>query len=178
MPVDESVRRLQHFLIENARRGCHAVIAVDEAQLLVESGTLETLRLLMNFETATEPALTLLLVGQGELLPALDRLPGLEARVGVKCLLRPLNLEETVSYVSHRMTAAGATHEIFTSQALNATARVDGGQPAANQPPVRFGAVDRLCRRAGADQRAADRGRVQRTGDDFAGLKSDTRGAT
>jgi general secretion pathway protein A len=82
VPVDESVRRLQHFLIENARRGRHAVIAVDEAHLLVDSEALESLRLLMNFESA-KPALTLLLVGQPQLLPAIERLPGLEARLGV-----------------------------------------------------------------------------------------------
>src|SRR5262249_39941403 len=95
--ADESVRRLQYFLVENTRRGCHAVIAVDEAQLLLETEALETLRLLLNFETDTQAALTLLLVGQPQLLPALERLPGLEARLNVKCLLRPLSLEETAS---------------------------------------------------------------------------------
>lgn len=127
--IDESVRRLQQFLIENARRGCHAVIAIDEAQLLLDSGALETLRLLMNFEAASKPALTLLLVGQPQLLPALERMPSLEARLGVKCLLRPLNLEETVSYVNHRMTAAGAAREIFTSEALSALHQLAGGNP-------------------------------------------------
>jgi general secretion pathway protein A len=128
VPVDESVRHLQHFLIENSRRGRHAVIAIDEAHLLVDSEALESLRLLMNFESA-KPALTLLLVGQPQLLPALERLPGLEARLGVKCLLRPLNLEETVSYVSHRLTAAGATSEIFTSEALSTLHQLTAGNP-------------------------------------------------
>lgn len=127
--VDESVRSLQNFLIENARRGCHAVIAIDEAQVLVDSGALETLRLLMNFEAASKPALTLLLVGQPSLLPALERMQGLEARLGVKCLLRPFNLEETVSYVTHRLTAAGATHEIFTSEALATLHQLTAGNP-------------------------------------------------
>jgi type II secretory pathway predicted ATPase ExeA len=129
VPVDESVRRLQQFLLENSRRGRHAVIAIDEAHLLIDSEALETLRLLMNFESESKPALTLLLVGQPQLLPALERLPGLEARLGVKCLLRPLNLEETVSYVSHRMTAAGATHEIFTSEALTTLHHLTAGNP-------------------------------------------------
>jgi general secretion pathway protein A len=127
--VDESVRSLQHFLIENSRRGCQAVIAIDEAQLLIESGALETLRLLMNFEGPSRPALTLLLIGQPQLLPALERMPGLEARLGVKCLLRPLSLEETVSYVNHRMTAAGAQHEIFSSEALSTLHQLTGGNP-------------------------------------------------
>lgn len=129
VPIDESVRRLQHFLAENSRRGCQAVIVIDEAQVLAETGALETLRLLTNFESDSGPALTLLIVGQPQLLPALERLPSLEARLGVKCLLRPLNLEETVSYVSHRLTAAGATHEIFTSDALSALHELTAGNP-------------------------------------------------
>jgi len=127
--IDECVRRLQAFLLENTKRGCHAVIAIDEAQLLLDTDALETLRLLLNFEALSKPALTLLLIGQPQLLPALERLPGLEARLGVKCLLRPLNLEETVSYVTHRLTAAGATREIFTSEALATLFQLTGGNP-------------------------------------------------
>ena len=127
--VDECVRRLQHFLIENSRKGCHAVIAIDEAQLLVDGEALETLRLLLNFEGLAKPALTLVLIGQPQLLPALERLPGLEARLGIKCLLRPFTLDETASYVSHRMTAAGATHEIFSSDALTTLHQLTGGNP-------------------------------------------------
>ncbi len=128
-PIDESVRRLQHFLTENSRRGYHAVAAIDEAHLLVDGEALDSLRLLTNMEGTNKPALTLLLVGQPQLLPALERLPALEARLGVKCLLRPFNLEETVSYVTHRMTAAGATHEIFTSEALTTLYQLTGGNP-------------------------------------------------
>jgi len=127
--VDESVRRLQSFLSENTKKGKHAVIVVDEAQLLLDTESLETLRLLLNFEAESQPALTLLLAGQPQLLPALGRLPGLEARLGVKCLLRPLNLEETVSYVNHRMTAAGATREIFSGEALATLHQLTGGNP-------------------------------------------------
>jgi len=129
LPVDETVRALQKFFAENGRRGRQAIIAVDEAHLLIESGALETLRLLMNFESPSRPALTILLAGQPQLLPALERLPGLEARIGVKSLLRPFNLEETVSYVSHRMTAAGATHDIFSSDALTTLHHLTGGNP-------------------------------------------------
>jgi general secretion pathway protein A len=129
VPLDESVRRLQHFLGENTRRGHHAIVAIDEAHLLLENDGLDTLRLLLNLEGMSKPALTLLLVGQPQLLPALERLPALEARLGVKCLLRPFNLEETISYVSHRLSAAGATHEIFTSEALSTLYQLTGGNP-------------------------------------------------
>src|SRR3990172_2586007 len=53
--VEESVRRLQHYLQQNAELDRHAVVVVDEAHLLEDCGALETLRLLLNFETASGP---------------------------------------------------------------------------------------------------------------------------
>jgi general secretion pathway protein A len=134
--AEESVRRLQRFLADNAAHGRQAVIAIDEAHLLLDTGGLETLRLLLNFEPQARPALTLLLVGQPGLLPALDRMPSLEERLGVKCLLRPLTLVETASYVSHRLAAAGSTREIFTPEALTMLHRLTLGNPRR---------VNRLC---------------------------------
>jgi general secretion pathway protein A len=127
--LDETVRALERFLAENTDRGRHAILAVDEAQLLLDGGGLETLRLLLNIEPAARSSLTLLLVGHAALLPALERMPELECRLGVKSLLRPFTLEETVSYVNHRMTAAGAGHEIFTAEGLAALYRLTGGNP-------------------------------------------------
>ncbi len=40
-------------------------------------------------------------------------MPALEERLGVKCLLRPLNVDETAAYVNFRLTAAGAKSPIF-----------------------------------------------------------------
>ena len=127
--LDEHVRRLQTFLAENAARGRQAVLAIDEAHLLAEDGLLDTVRLLLNFDVGARPAWTLLLVGQPSLLPAIDRSPAFEDRLAVKCLLRPLTLDETISYVSHRMIAAGAKREVFTHEALSALFHASGGNP-------------------------------------------------
>ena len=86
--------------------------------MIVDTPLLETLRLLTNLTRSAEPTFTLLIVGQSGLLPALDRMPAFEERLAVKCLLRPLNVDETAAYVSHRLSAAGARHEIFTHDAL------------------------------------------------------------
>ena len=125
----ESVRRIQNTLVENAGRGRHAVVVVDEAQLLVDSGALEMMRLLLNFETSSGTGLTLLLVGQPGLLPALERVPSLEERLNVKCLMRPLNDDETASYVTHRLEVAGAAKRIFTDDALHALHELSAGIP-------------------------------------------------
>jgi general secretion pathway protein A len=124
-----SARRIENLLAENNRAGRHAVVAIDEAHLLYDMGTLETMRLLLNFETDARPGLTLVLVGQPPLLASLDRMPGLEERLGVKCLLRPFSEEDTVSYVSHRLTVAGSSHMIFDDGALKAIHALSQGIP-------------------------------------------------
>jgi len=121
------VRGVEQSLYANTAEGKHAVVVVDEAHLLEDSDNLETLRLLLNFETQSRPALTLLLVGQPSLLTILDRMPQLEERMGVKCLLRDFTLDETVSYIQHRLHAAGAKQEIFQSAALEAIHYLSGG---------------------------------------------------
>jgi general secretion pathway protein A len=127
--LDEHVHRLQAFLAQNAAQGRQAVLAIDEAHLLVEEGLLDTVRLLLNFEVEGRPAWTLLLVGQPTLLPVVDRMSAFEDRLAVKCLLRPLTLDETISYVSHRMKAAGARREIFTHDALMTLQQITSGYP-------------------------------------------------
>jgi general secretion pathway protein A len=116
--VDQTIRRIQTFLAENSARGKHAVVIMDEAHLLEDTQTLEALRMLLNFEPDSRPGLTLLLVGQPKLLPILDRMPGFEERLALKCLLRPFTLDETISYVSHRLQTAGAKRQLFEPAAL------------------------------------------------------------
>ena len=125
--IEESVRRLQFTLEHNAGLDRHAVVAVDEAHLLEDCGALETLRLLLNFESAGRPSLTLLLVGETSLVSAVGRLPGLEERISVKTLLRGFSADETAGYVRHRLRAAGADDDIFTPDAMAAIHELSRG---------------------------------------------------
>jgi type II secretory pathway predicted ATPase ExeA len=127
--VDRHVRRIQQTLIENAAAKRHAVLFVDEAHLLRDNGGLETLRLLLNLQVNGAPAMTLVLLGHTLLLPTLERLPELDQRLGVKCLLRRFKLEETMAYISHRLTAAGAKRPIFDASALEAVHELAHGTP-------------------------------------------------
>ena len=127
--VSDSVQRIERALADNASAGHHAVIVIDEAQLLAETGALETMRLLLNFETDAQPNLTLLLVGQTSLLPAIDRMGGLEERLGVKTLLRAFTAEETAAYVNHRLRAAGSTDTIFQSETVDVIHALSHGIP-------------------------------------------------
>jgi type II secretory pathway predicted ATPase ExeA len=127
--IETSVRRIQHRLTENAQQGKHAVVAIDEAHLLDGSRAFEAIRLLLNFETAAGPALTLLLIGQTTLVPMLARMPQLEERLAVKCMLRPLAVEETMAYVQHRLAVAGSDRTIFEPSATEALHHLSCGIP-------------------------------------------------
>ncbi len=126
--ISQSVRAIQRRLAENAAAGKHAVVAVDEAHLIEDPETLEALRLLLNFETQGTPNMTFLLVGQPQLLATLQRHP-LGERIEVRTLLRPFVADETASYISHRLTNAGAERTIFESPAMDAIHALTRGIP-------------------------------------------------
>lgn len=128
-PIDESVRIVSERLLENARAGKHAVIVVDEAHLLEGPRTFDALRLLLNIEHEGRAAVTLIFVGQPALLPIIDRMPQLEQRLAVKCLIRPLTLDETHAYVQHRLAAAGCEQPLFDSAAIETLHAVSQGNP-------------------------------------------------
>jgi general secretion pathway protein A len=127
--IRDSVERLGIFLQENAQAGRHAVVVVDEAHLLKDSDTLQTLRLLLNFEADAHAPLTLILVGQSSLLPVIERMPDFDQRLAARCLLRRFAATETAAYVQHRLRVAGATGEIFDSAALEAIHQHSQGIP-------------------------------------------------
>lgn len=127
--IEESLRRLEFVLGENARRQRHAIVVVDEAHLLEDSGLMEPLRLLLNLQHEGRPAFTLLLVGLPTLVPMVARHGSLDERMDLKVLLPPLSVEETAGYIEHRLSAAGATREIFTPDALAAVHQLTGGTP-------------------------------------------------
>ena len=127
--TQESIRLLEKALGENSAAGRHAVAIIDEAQSLAATDVLETVRLLLNLEASQTPPWTLLLVGQPSLLPALERMPELDERLAVKCLLRRLSLQETVEYITHRLRRAGAKRPIFDREAMETIHYLAHGAP-------------------------------------------------
>ena len=127
--LDVSVRAVERKLLEIAATGKHTLLIVDEAHLLEGTRTFEALRLLLNIEYEGRPAATLVLVGQTSLLPTISRLPQLEQRLGVKCMLRALSHDETHSYVQHRLQAVGGAADLFDSDALDTVHAISQGVP-------------------------------------------------
>jgi type II secretory pathway predicted ATPase ExeA len=127
--IEESLRRLEFMLRENVRQKRHAVLVIDEAHLLEDSGLLEPLRLLLNLTISGQPAFTLLLAGQPGLLPMVARHGTLDERVDIKVFLPAFEADDTVAYVEQRLAAAGASRPVFTEAAIAALHQLAGGIP-------------------------------------------------
>jgi general secretion pathway protein A len=125
----DSLARLEALLADNMAADRHAVIVVDEAHLLRDTESLQTLRLLLNFEVDGRTPLTLILVGQAGLLTTLERLPDFDQRIASRCVLRRFEPAETAAYVEHRLRLAGSEQTIFDNDALSALHRHSQGIP-------------------------------------------------
>lgn len=126
--VEQSLRRIERKVAEHAAAGRRPLVVIDEAQLLDPCGTLETLRLLLGLG-GRSPALSLLLVGQPALLPALARRPEVEERMALACALRPFSPAESAAYIAHRLRIAGARESIFHPASIDTIFEVAQGSP-------------------------------------------------
>lgn len=129
----EMLAHLNNYLIARFRRGTTAALIVDEAQLLSWE-LLEEIRLLTNLETSQQKLLQIVLVGQPELDQKLDspHLRQLKQRVGLRCRLEPLSLDELRGYIHRRLELAGANSHgatIFADGAIETVHRFSKGIP-------------------------------------------------
>jgi len=122
---------LNLFLLDQAKSGSGAILIIDEAQTLAPN-VLEQIRILSNLETDQEKLLQIILVGQRELRDKLESkaLRQLNQRISVRYHLAPLSPEETIRYIEHRLTVAGAKGGIeFTPGAYQAIYHFSRGVP-------------------------------------------------
>jgi type II secretory pathway predicted ATPase ExeA len=122
-----SLRRLRRAWMEASQRGRRPLLVVDEAHLIDDPSTFETLRLLLNFDNNGPPELMLLIVGGSEVL--LNLPPALSDRLTARALLGPFEREETSAYVLGRLAASGANQPLFDAEALNSLHRAADGLP-------------------------------------------------
>ncbi len=124
--------KLQNFLLENHARGRRTVLLIDEAQHL-DFDVLEQIRLLTNLETNSEKLLQIILIGQPELAQKLAQpeLRQLNQRITARYNLDPLNLDETGSYIQHRLQVAGMSPErvIFPDSVVRGIYKATRGIP-------------------------------------------------
>jgi general secretion pathway protein A len=123
--------RLNQWLLQRYRDRKTSVIIVDEAQNL-SMEVLEEIRLLTNFETASEKLLQIVLSGQPELEEKLrdPRLRQLRQRITMRCRTKPLSHEELNGYIAERLRIGGANGTaIFSPEAIQAIYKYSRGIP-------------------------------------------------
>jgi AAA domain len=108
------------------------VLVIDEAQNL-DDAVLELVRMLSNFETASDKLIQIILAGQPQLADTIGspQLLQLRQRISIFARLRPLTAEEISQYIASRLRIAGyaSSMPLFTKDALTLIAFTSEGIP-------------------------------------------------
>jgi general secretion pathway protein A len=122
---------LERFLF---RRGVTedktVTLIIDESQKLSE-GSLEVLRVLLNYETNEFKLLQLVLLGQLELHSKILNIPNFFDRISFKYTLNPLGIDETREMIEFRLKQAGykPSIKVFSDNAITEIHQASRGYP-------------------------------------------------
>ncbi len=122
------LRVLNEKMLANMNAGKETLLIVDEAQILNES-TFEEIRLLLNFQLNSRFLMTIILIGQPELIKKIKEIEQLDQRIAIKYHLTPFNLEETARYIRYRQEKAGGINNLFADEAIERIYEHTGGVP-------------------------------------------------
>ncbi len=124
--------RLHQFLLRQHFSGRRSILVIDEAQTM-PIDTLESARTLSNLETQESHLIQIILAGQPQLRTRLQdpELAQLAQRISVSYHLSPLDMEETLRYIDHRLEVAGYERAtpLFDDGALEAVFEGSRGIP-------------------------------------------------
>jgi len=128
---DSLINEFTAFLKNQSIKDRRVILIVDEAQGL-SAELLEELRLLSNIQHNTRLLLQIFLVGQ-EPLMEIVRSPGMEQlhqRLIAAAQLKPLDFEQTVGYIVHRLNCVGWNNDpAFSDEALSLIHKFSAGVP-------------------------------------------------
>lgn len=127
----DTLSAINLFLLGLVEHGKDAVLIIDEAQDLTDE-LLEQVRLLSNLETDDQKLLQIVLMGQPELRDRLNahNLRQLRQRITVRYHLKPLDRDEMLNYIQHRIHVSGGNGApYFTRGAIWRVHRYTRGIP-------------------------------------------------
>lgn len=122
--------QLRATLADLARQGRSLLLVIDEAHRLPPD-IFDQLRFLLNDQMDSTSLLTLILLGQPDLVQLLHFAPyqALHQRLAVRYHLHPFDLQETVAYIKHHLRVAGAQTPIFSDGFLAGVSDYTKGVP-------------------------------------------------
>ena len=130
-PGSGPLEALNQFLLRESAGGRTVVLVIDEAQNL-KTQALEQVRLISNLETDREKLIQIILAGQPEFGQMLEKkeLRQLSQRITVRNHLQPMDFQDTVEYINHRLEVAGGKGKVhFTPGAMKRIYRYSRGLP-------------------------------------------------
>jgi type II secretory pathway predicted ATPase ExeA len=131
-PSDKKVNLIGQIymrLEEIYNEGRKTVIIIDEANMLQKEEIMEELRGLLNLEVPEQKLISIILIGMPSLEKHLLLDLALHQRISSKFTLSPLTQQNTHDYITHRLRVAGATHEIFPPEVMDAIYMFSQGIP-------------------------------------------------
>lgn len=131
--VSELRDGFERFLLEkNLQEKKTVILIIDEAQKL-EQRTLESLRILLNYETNEFKLIQIVLLGQLELFAKISQIPNFYDRIDFKFSLNPLGFEETKQMIEFRIRQAGyqKANYLFLEEAIGQIYQYSKGYPRA-----------------------------------------------
>lgn len=122
---------IERFLIEKTLEDNRTIVLViDEAQKL-DLTSLESLRILLNFETNDAKLIQLVLLGQLELYSKVTHMHNFLDRISFKYTLNPLDVKETKELIDFRIAKAGykGDKKLFLDEAISEIYNTTKGYP-------------------------------------------------
>jgi len=129
--LHEILKQITTHLIQLQEEGKQVVICFDEVQVMPEN-SLEAVRLLSNLDTEKRKLLQIVFFAQPELDTRLatPSLRQLNQRITFSYQLEPLQSDEVIGYIHHRLHVAGFQGEgLFDAAALRKIGKVSRGIP-------------------------------------------------
>lgn len=126
---DALILSLEESLREHADTGRRPSFVIDDAHLIDDPAVLQVLAQVMSLCESQRLPLSLILLGQPELIRQVQRIPALDSRLMVRSALQPFVAEETAAYIGHRLKVAGLDDCMFDAAALEAFHRLSQGIP-------------------------------------------------
>ncbi|MGD8525407.1 MAG: AAA family ATPase [Thioalkalispiraceae bacterium] len=127
----ELLNEINQFLINSYIEGKQVILIIDDAQNLSKR-VLEEVKLLSCVETDKDKLLQVILVGQPELNDKLESkdMEQLLQRISLRFHVKKLTHDETVEYIKHRLSVAGADSEkLFDKNVYNEIYEYTRGTP-------------------------------------------------